>query len=48
MSWHNAQLARGRMRSKRDLLEAALQGRLKPHHRLLIAEQLSHIDYRLH
>src|SRR5438105_11142691 len=39
-----AQLARGRMRSKRDLLEQALQGRLKSHHRLLIAEQLSHID----
>jgi transposase len=36
--------ARGRMRSKRDLLEGALQGRLKPHHRFLIAEQLSHID----
>ena len=28
-----AQLARGRMRAKRDLLEQALQGLLKPHHR---------------
>src|SRR4029077_5373328 len=39
-----AELARGRMRAKRDLLEQALQGRLMPHHRFLIAEQLSHID----
>src|SRR3989440_4700045 len=28
-----AELARGRMRAKRDLLEQALQGLLKPHHR---------------
>jgi len=39
-----AQLARGKMRSKRDQLEQALQGRLMAHHRFLIAEQLSHID----
>jgi transposase len=39
-----AELARGRMRSKRDLLAQALQGQLKPHHRFLIAEQLTDID----
>jgi len=39
-----AQLARGKMRAKRDLLVQALQGQFKPHHRLLISEQLTHID----
>ncbi len=39
-----AQLARGRMRSKRDQLGQALQGKLMAHHRFLITEQLSHID----
>ena len=39
-----AQLARGRMRAKRDLLEQALQGLLKPHHRFLLTEQLADID----
>jgi len=39
-----AQLARGRMRSKRDLLAQALQGRFTAHHRFLIKEQLAHID----
>jgi transposase len=32
------------MRAKRDLLVQALQGHFKPHHRLLISEQLAHID----
>ncbi|SRR5438132_8368748 len=32
------------MRAKRDLLEQALQGQFKPHHRFLISEQLSLID----
>jgi hypothetical protein len=36
-----AELARGRMRSKRALLSQALQGQLKPHHRLLLGEQLA-------
>lgn len=40
-----ADLARGRMRSKRAQLEQALAGRLQPHHGFLIAEHLSHIDY---
>jgi len=39
-----AELARGKMRSKRDLLVQALQGQFKPHHRVLISEQLAHID----
>jgi transposase len=39
-----AQLARGKMRTKRDLLVQALQGQFKPHHRVLISEQLAHID----
>jgi transposase len=39
-----AELARGRMRAKRDLLEQALQGLLKPHHRFLISEQLAELD----
>ncbi len=39
-----AQLARGKMRAKHDLLVQALQGQFKPHHRVLISEQLGHID----
>src|SRR6266705_1824883 len=39
-----AELARGKMRAKRALLVQALQGQFKPHHRLLISEQLTHID----
>ncbi len=39
-----AQLARGRMRSKRDVLAQALQGYFTAHHRFLIQEQLAHID----
>jgi transposase len=39
-----ADLARGRMRSKRELLAQALQGQLKPHHGFLLSEQLADID----
>lgn len=39
-----AELARGRMRSKRDLLSQALQGQIKPYHRFLLSEQLADID----
>jgi transposase len=39
-----AQLARGKMRAKHDLLVQALQGQFKSHHRVLISEQLAHID----
>jgi transposase len=40
-----ADLAKGRLRKKREQLVAALSGRVKPHHRFLIAEQLSQIEY---
>lgn len=40
-----ANLARGRMRSKRAALEQALQGRLSDHHRLLLVLHLEHADY---
>jgi transposase len=39
-----ANLAQGRLRAKRQALRAALVGTLKPHHRFLIAEHLTHID----
>ena len=39
-----AELAKGKLRSKRELLEQALQGRVRPHHRFLLAEQLRHIE----
>jgi transposase len=39
-----AQLARDNMRSKRALLEQALQGRLTDHHRFLIRQQMAHIQ----
>src|ERR671926_530090 len=39
-----AELAKGRLRAKRDLLQQALAGRLQPHHRFLLAEQLRHIE----
>ena len=39
-----AEYARGRMRSKRALLEQALQGRFTGHHRLLLKDHLAHID----
>jgi transposase len=40
-----AELARGRMRSKRAELERALAGRVRDHHRFLIAKHLIHIDF---
>jgi len=39
-----AELARGRMRSKQEALEKALHGRMRAHHRMLIALHLEHID----
>jgi transposase len=39
-----ANLAQGRLRVKRDALQTALVGTLKPHHRFLLAEHLTHID----
>ncbi len=40
-----AELARGRLRRKRAELERALRGRLRDHHRLLLATHLEHIDF---
>ncbi len=40
-----ADLAHGRMRSKRVDLERALEGRVREHHRFLIAQHLIHIDF---
>jgi transposase len=40
-----AELARGRLRTKRDLLAQAVVGRFTAHHAFLITEQLSHLDY---
>jgi transposase len=40
-----AGLAKGRMREKRAALEQALTGRVRPHHRVLIADHLIHIDF---
>ncbi len=39
-----ANLAKGRLREKRLELERALSGRVQPHQRFLLAEQLCHID----
>lgn len=40
-----AGLARGRMRAKQAELERALQGRLRAHHRFLLAELLTQLDF---
>jgi transposase len=40
-----AELAKGRLRDKRALLEQALTGLVRPHHRTLIADHLTHIDF---
>ncbi len=39
-----AELAKGRMRHKRDQLSRALEGRVKPHHQFILAELLAQID----
>jgi transposase len=39
-----AELAKGRLRRKRDLLAQALDGRVKPHHRFVLTELLCQID----
>jgi transposase len=40
-----AALAHGRMRSKRAALEQALTGRVREHHRYLLAQHLLHLDF---
>jgi transposase len=39
-----ADLARGTLRKKIDALEAALTGRLRPHHRIVLAELLNQVE----
>lgn len=39
-----AELAKGRLREKREQLERALAGRVKPHHRFVLSELLCQID----
>jgi transposase len=40
-----AELAKGRLRAKREQLERALSGRMSAHHRSLVAMHLAHIDF---
>ena len=40
-----AELARGRLRSKLPDLRKALDGRVQPHHRVLLTRILAHIDF---
>jgi transposase len=40
-----AELAKGRLREKLPQLRLALEGRIRPYHRLLIGELLDHIEY---
>lgn len=40
-----AELAKGRLRKKREELEQALAGRLREHHRLLVGMHLEHLDF---
>jgi transposase len=40
-----AELARGRLRGKLSHLREALEGRVEPHHRSLLAHLLSHLDF---
>ena len=40
-----AELARGRMRTKIPVLEQALTGVVRAHHRRLLAIQLAHVDF---
>ena len=40
-----AGLAKGRLRRKREELEAALEGVLRPHHQFLLVELLAELDY---
>ncbi len=39
-----AELAKGRLRTKRDQLVKALEGRVKPHHQFVLTELLTQID----
>jgi len=38
-------LAKGRMKSKREELESALKGLIGPHQKMLLSDQLEHVDF---
>lgn len=40
-----AELAKGKLRAKQAELERALEGHVRPHHRFMLAQHLSHIDF---
>ena len=40
-----AELARGKLRAKLPALRQALDGRVKPHHLVLLGQLLAHIDF---
>lgn len=40
-----SELAQGRLRAKREALEQALAGRVRTHHRFMLARHLEHIDF---
>jgi transposase len=40
-----AELAKGRLRNKREQLAESLEGRFRPHHALLLSRMLEHIDF---
>ena len=40
-----AELAKGQLRKKQEALEKALAGTVKDHHRFMLVQHLSHIDY---
>ena len=40
-----ADLAKGRLKEKREELARAVEGKLRPHHQLLVRQHLSHIDF---
>ena len=40
-----AEMARGRLRQKLPALQAALEGRVTPHHRFLLQELLDHLEF---
>jgi transposase len=40
-----AELAKGRLRGKKELLHKALDGRMRPHHKLILAQLLADIDF---
>jgi transposase len=40
-----AELSKGRLRNKKEQLQAALEGRFRPHHARLLSRMLAHIDF---